>query len=216
MIRSILWDNDGVLVDTEVLYFEACRETLASVGVHLEREQYVEVSMSRGESVFDRVPEEAGFELDGLRRERDARYSERLRSGPRAVDGIGEVLASLQGRVRMGVVTSSRREHFEIIHASTGLLPFFEFVVTREDVEKSKPDPEPYRTALETYGLDAGTSVAIEDSERGLQSAVRAGIRCVAIPTELTKNGDFSKAWRVLEDVRGVPEVVLPSPRRSS
>jgi HAD superfamily hydrolase (TIGR01509 family) len=109
----------------------------------------------------------------------------------------------------MGVVTSSRREHFEIIHAATGLLPYFDFVMTRENYIKTKPDPEPYLTAVKRCGLSPEDCVIVEDSERGLESAKAAGIKCIVVPHVLTKNSDFSGAWRVLDNIREVAEEVL-------
>jgi beta-phosphoglucomutase-like phosphatase (HAD superfamily) len=109
----------------------------------------------------------------------------------------------------MGVVTSTRREHFEIAHARTGLAKYLDFVIVREDCQYPKPSPEPYLTAIKRHGLQPQESVVIEDSERGLVAAVAAGLECFIVPSEWSKDGDFRKASKVLESIRDVPEEVL-------
>jgi HAD superfamily hydrolase (TIGR01509 family) len=119
---------------------------------------------------------------------------------------VEETLGELKGMVVMGIVTSSRRAHFEAIHKGTGgLLAHFDFVLAREDYRLSKPDPEPYRTALERVGLPPEACLVVEDSPRGLASSVAAGIRCIVVPNKLTIGAAFAGAWRVLESCREIP-----------
>lgn len=207
MIRAVLWDNDGVLVDTEKLYFQATRELLLRAGVELAEPLFRRISLVEGRSAFD-LAEEKGVprsEIERLHEERNLRYEELLSGGVRIMDGVAEALGALRGRVLMGIVTSSRRVHFDAIHSGTDLLPWFDFVLTREDYGLSKPNPEPYLLAVRKSGFAAGECVAIEDSERGLQSALAAGIRCLVVPNDLTRDGDFTGAWRILENCREVP-----------
>jgi HAD superfamily hydrolase (TIGR01509 family) len=114
----------------------------------------------------------------------------------------------LHGKVRMGIVTSSRREHFEIIHAATSLLDYMDFVLLREDYQESKPSPEPYLTAMRQNGLSADACVVIEDSDRGLRAALAAGLRCIVIPQGLTRDLDFTGALRQLTDICQVPPLI--------
>lgn len=204
MLRAILWDNDGVMVDTEGLYFQAGREILAEQGFELTTDQFIEQSLKKGQSVFDLLPEQDPERIGQLKVTRNARYSELLSEGVKPIAGVRETLQTLHGQVRMGVVTGSRREHFEIIHGQTGLLSFFEFVLTREGYDRSKPHPDAYVTAMALHGLTPDECVVIEDSERGCRAAADAGIRVFAIPNELSRNGDFSVAYKVLDSVTDV------------
>jgi HAD superfamily hydrolase (TIGR01509 family) len=211
----LLWDNDGVLVDTEALYLQATRELLATVGIALERDAYVELSLRRGLSCFV-LAEQAGLPLErieALRAARDRRYEVLLRNGAPVCAGVEASLAALHGRVRMAVVTSTRPDHFALIHASTKLPRYFEFVLTGEDTVHHKPHPEPYLRAAARLGVAPEECLAIEDTERGLESAVAAGMRCAVIPHELTAGGDFSAAWRVLDSASQVPELIEPVAR---
>jgi HAD superfamily hydrolase (TIGR01509 family) len=152
--------------------------------------------------------------VEKLRAARNDLYGRLLGTRNIAVQGAEEVLKSLAGRFRMGIVTSSKKEHFEIIHRRTGFLPYFSFVVGEGDYRHSKPDPEPYRVALERCGDSPGECLAIEDSERGLRAAKGAGLECWVIPTALTADSDFSGADRVVDNIRRIPSLLLSSESR--
>lgn len=210
MVEAILWDNDGVLVDTERLFFESTRRTLATGGIQLNEEQFLDLSMRQGRSAFD-LAIERGWpkeQVTNLKRERDLLYSEMLRNQTRVLPGVAETLEALHGRMRMAIVTSSQRQHFDVMHADIGLARYFEFVLAREDYGRTKPNPEPYLLALERLGMRADSCVAVEDSERGLAAARAAGLRCLVIPNEITRKCTFSGATAILPRAVGVLDVV--------
>lgn len=207
MIRAVFWDNDGVLVDTEKLYFQATRELLLRTGVVLTPALFKQISLYEGRSAFDLalekgVPQE---EIDRLHAERNRRYTELLAGGVRILEGVEETLGSLRGKVIQAIVTSSRRSHFDAMHVGTGLLSFFDFILTREDYGLSKPDPEPYRLALKRSGCLPEECLVVEDSERGLRAAAAAGMRCIVVPNDLTRGTAFAGAWRILSSCREIP-----------
>jgi len=210
MIKAIFWDNDGVLVDTEHLYFEATRDVLASINISLSEEQYVELFLTQGKGAWH-LAEARGLpphEIDRLREERNRLYATRLGLGPLVIPGVTGALDALHGRYLMGVVTSSRKDHFDLIHQATGLPRYFDFVLAAGDYARAKPEPDPYELAIERSGFDREACVAIEDSERGLESAKRAGIRCIVVPSKLTRRCRFDGAHRVLENVGQIPDVL--------
>jgi HAD superfamily hydrolase (TIGR01509 family) len=211
MLKALLWDNDGVLVDTEELYFRATREVLLEVGIDLSRDLFIRISLEQGRSAFDLASEQGLSQevITRLRDDRNKRYSSLLRKGVRMLDGVENALRHLHGKVLMGVVTSSRREHFDIIHNATGLLRFFDFVLAREDYKKSKPNPEPFFAAMRQNGLKPEHCIIVEDSARGLAAAKAAGIRCIVVPTFLSRGSDFQGAYRVLDTIQQVPYEVL-------
>src|SRR5690349_16293318 len=105
MVEAILWDNDGVLVDTECLFFESTRRTLATIGIQLSLEQFLDLSMRQGRSAFE-LAFERGWpkeQVTNLKRERDLLYSEMLRTETRVLPGVAETLNALHGRMRMAV-----------------------------------------------------------------------------------------------------------------
>lgn len=208
---TVLWDNDGVLVDTEGHYFRATQTVLATVGVHLTPEQFIDISLRQGQSTF-KLAAEQGIPpetIAGLRAERDRIYAGCLQTEHCLIEGVEAALRSLHGRVQMGVVTSTRRRHFEITHARTGLDKYLDFVVTLEDYARTKPHPDPYLTAISRFGLQPDKCLVVEDSERGLAAATAAGLECMIVRTEWSKGGDFSRACRVVDGIAEATELIL-------
>ncbi len=207
VIRAVFWDNDGVLVDTEKLYFQATREFLLQAGVELTPALFRQISLNEGRSAFDLAAEKgvSRAEIDRLHEARNRRYTELLSGGVRILEGVEETLGALRGKVVQAIVTSSRRTHFDAMHVRTGLPVLFDFVLAREDYGRSKPDPEPYRLAMERSGCGPEECLVVEDSERGLRAAVAAGIRCIVVPNDLTRDATFSGAWRIFPSCRAIP-----------
>ena len=105
-------------------------------------------------------------------------------------------------------MTTCPGRHFAIQHRTTGLLDHFELVLVREDYLRSKPFPDPYATAVERLGLDPASCVAIEDTQRGVDAATSAGVRCFACTSPLTAGTSFEGAVGVLDSVAEMPGAV--------
>jgi HAD superfamily hydrolase (TIGR01509 family) len=207
--RALLWDNDGVLVDTEILYFQATREVLAGAGVELTEAQYVELFLvdNVGIAHFASRLGEAS-EIDRLRARRNARYSSLLAESDVTIPGAPDVLAALAPHFRMGMVTSTSREHLAIAHARAGLLRHFEIVVAEGDYARSKPHPDPYQEAVRLLGVEPNECLVIEDSRRGLLAAKAAGLACWVVRSRFSHRSSFAEADRILDDVRALPEAL--------
>lgn len=201
--KAILWDNDGVLVDTEKWFFEATRTILAQAGYGLTRKEFIETTLVGSLGPWQRLQENGlgATEIRRLKTERDRLYTDYLLSRELSIDGVRETVERLSRRYTMGIVTSSHPEHFDIIHARTGLLPFFDFVLTREDYTRPKPNPEPYRLAAQRSGYPPEQCVSIEDSRRGLLASLAASVDCIVVPQAFTAGSDFSEAALVLHDI---------------
>jgi len=211
MFKALLWDHDGVLVDTEKFYYQANRELLEEVGVTLSASDYRRYLLVEGTGAWH-LAAERGYrpeQIAELKRRRDARYRELLLTEDVAIAGVSELLAELQPRARMAIVTSSLRTHFDAIHGRTDIPSYFELILTREDYRASKPDPEPYLTAIARLGLSAPQCLVIEDSERGLAAAKAAGLSCWVIPSKLTQDSNFSAADRRLHDLPALRTALL-------
>lgn len=210
-IKAIFWDNDGVLVDTEKLYFEANRFVFSKYGVEVTEEIYVENYLKNAIGAWHMLNAKGYSEemISSIRTERNEYYSKLLEEQSEAIVGAEHVLKSLRGKVLMGIVTSSRKDHFEMIHERTGFKKYFDFVLTADELEKLKPDPDPYLKALKRSGFKKEECIIVEDSERGLRAAIAAGIKCYVIPTHLTKNSDFSGAEKILNNIEEIVSIVL-------
>lgn len=210
-LKAVLLDNDGVLADTEHLYFVACRDTVAERGLTLTLAEYQEVSLRQGASTIDfaargTLPAE---ELAALKRRRDEVYQAMLETSAQAREGAQAMLEALHGRVALAVVTAAHRPHFDAIHRRTGFARFFDFVLTQEDCPISKPSPAPYLAAMKRGGWAPGDCVVVEDTERGLAAARGAGIRCFAVPYGPSVGGAFHGAEAVLPTLKALTPRLL-------
>ena len=209
----VLFDNDGVLVDTEPLFLRATQELLSTVGVTLSAELYAELTLGRGASVFELAVAHglSTLEIAQLRARRNERYSELIDEGVRILDGVSDTLARLHGVRPLAIVTSSGRDDFERIHRQTDLVHFFEFVLTDGDYARHKPHPDPYLMAAERFGVTPERCLVVEDTERGLAAAHAAGMRCIVIPNELSESGNFEKAECVLSSMNELAPLFGPA-----
>ncbi|MAD07329.1 MAG: HAD family hydrolase [Gammaproteobacteria bacterium] len=207
--QFILWDNDGVLVDTEQWYFAATREALAELGVDLPMDTYQQI-MIQGRSSWE-LALLAGIHPDRVQHgqeRRDALYQAYLRTQDLRIEGVLEVLAELAQHYQMAIVTTCKRRDFELIHSNPDLLQFMQFVLVREDYEESKPHPEPYLTALQKFSATPQQALVIEDSERGLRAARAAGIDCAVVDYHFTRSHDFSAAQYRLHKLTHLPQLL--------
>jgi HAD superfamily hydrolase (TIGR01509 family) len=210
MKKFILFDHDGVLVDTEPWYFRAGERALAEIGLTLDRDQYL-IDMGRGSGTWAQA-RAAGIDdatIGRLRRVRDDYYQEYLRTESIEIDGVLDALTELSAIVHMAIVTTAKRADFELIHEGRQIRRFMDFVLVREDFERTKPDPEPYLTGLRRFGSTRDETLVVEDSSRGLSSAVAAGIDCAVVHNEFTQSQDFSHArYRIgsLAELKGLVE----------
>ena len=207
MKKAVIFDNDGILVNTEHLYFKATQEILASQGADLTLDIFIESNIKSNRSAWHLI-DKSPQELKALKEKRNQRYTELLSEGDLTFPGIREALAEISKHYRLCIVTTSRKMHFEAIHQWTDYLPHFEFIITVDDVTNSKPHPEPYLKALEKLGLNADECFIIEDSFRGLKSAQAAGVDCIMIRNEYSQYQEFDGALDILENISQLPAIL--------
>ncbi len=208
--KYILFDHDGVLVDTEFWYYKAGERALADIGLTLDEDQYLR-DMNQGLGTWAQA-RAAGIDEQTISRQRAVRndyYQEYLRTQAIEIEGVVETLADLSKYVRMAIVTTAKRADFDIIHEKRQIRQFMDFVVVREDYELAKPHPEPYLTGLKRFGATTEEALVVEDSSRGLNSAVAAGIDCVIVHNEFTKVHDFSRASYRIDTLTELKDIIL-------
>lgn len=201
-VQCVLWDHDGVLVDTEPLFFEATERALADHGIAIERDRWAALQAS-GEGIV-RLMEEArvkSVHQADVRRVRDALYADLLGEREVLIEGARRAVEEVTGRYRSVLVTTSLRRYLDQIHGGSGLLEYFAHIVTAEDCSRHKPHPEPYLRAMDLIGARPQNCIAIEDSPRGLASARAAGVRCVVVRSDFIGLPGFEAAMHVLDSV---------------
>jgi HAD superfamily hydrolase (TIGR01509 family) len=210
--KYILFDHDGVLVDTEFWYYKAGERALADIGLTLDKDQYLR-DMNQGLGTWAQA-RAAGIDEQTISRQREVRnkyYQEYLRTEAIEIKGVVDALAELSKYVRMAIVTTAKRVDFEFIHEKRQMRHFMDFVLVREDYKLAKPHPEPYLTGLKRLGATKEETLVVEDSSRGLNSAVAAGIDCAIIHNDFTKAQDFSQATYRIDTLIELKDIILNS-----
>ena len=209
MKKYILFDNDGVLVDTEPWYYLAGKRALAPLGIDLPLDAYLK-NMANGIPTWQGA-RDAGVsesEIGRARKIRNRYYSEYLETEDIEIEGVSETLDELSAEYRMGIVTTSTPDYLALIHEKRSILDHMEFHLTRGAYERAKPHTEPYLRGLDRFGATPVETAAIEDSERGLKSAVAAGIDCIGVANEFTAVQDLSKVTAKVAAFSELPSAI--------
>jgi len=203
MKKYLLFDNDGVLVETEKYYYKANVKALAEFALDLSFDVYMDI-MARGGNAWE-VATKQGItkkEIDAKRKKRDIYYQEFIQNENIEINGVVDVLEELSKHYKMGIVTTSRRVDFDLIHNNLGIVEYMDFTLCVEEYPRSKPHPDPYLAGMKKFNATKEECLIIEDSQRGLTSAVNAGIECVVVANEFTKTHDFTKATYKIDKIK--------------
>ena len=196
-MKLVVFDFDGLILDTEVPVYDAWQEIYGEHGVALAFEKWAQCIGTA--DVFDPcVDLEAalGRALDAAAlRSRHRALTDALIAAQAVLPGVREYVDEAQRLgVRLGVASSSGRQWVEGHLERLGLRGRFEVIRCADDVPRVKPDPALYRAVLEAMGVRPEEAVALEDSPNGVLAAKRAGLSCVAVPNPLTARLDLSAA----------------------
>jgi HAD superfamily hydrolase (TIGR01509 family) len=182
VLECVVFDLDGLLVDSEPLQFRAYREAFALHGVAIDlsdwrRWQEVEASVPRWVELD-------GLEVDpeAVRADKKALYEELVMQELVLKPGAGSLVREAATHCRLCVASGSRREAIEACLGKFGLDRHFESFFSGTELERSKPHPDVYVHALASMGVAAQRALAIEDSVQGLAAASAAGLQCVVCP----------------------------------
>jgi len=209
-IAAIVFDLDGVLVDSEPLQLAAWQRYVARFGLELPATILPRLFGRRLLDAARIIVEELALPVrpEEAARERDALFLATVPGNVRPMPGARELVGALQSRrLPLGLATSGHRLYVETVLTELGLSRAFTVVVTGDDVTRGKPAPDCYRRAVECLGLPPQRCVAIEDAPLGVAAARAAGLRCIAVPNTHTAQLDgFAAADVVLPSL----DTVLP------
>jgi len=205
MIKAVIFDFDGLIVDTETLWYEVYSEVFREEGGELPLEEWAKVIGTTFEvyDPFSYLSSQLGREVDRalIQARTSERYQQRIRS--LAVrPGVEDYLKAAQSLgLRIGLSSSSTRDWVESYLKPFGLLDYFEALSTKEDVKQVKPEPDLYLRTMKLLDVEASEIVVFEDSLNGLKAALAAKMCCVVVPNQVTKQLTFTGANLLLESM---------------
>ena len=210
MFRAVIFDFDGLILDTKEPIYRSWLEVYEAHGEDLPFERWVKIVGSTTEVFHPQhhLEERLGRPLSQEVIERRIGRRTELILAQQLLPGIVQHIDAARSMgLKLGVASSSTRDWVSGHLDRLGILGRFDCVRCRDDVTSAKPAPDLYIAVLECLGVSASEAVAIEDSPNGVIAAKQAGIRCVAIPNNITASLDLSHADLVL---RSLSELTLP------
>lgn len=208
-MKALIFDFDGLIVDTEMPDFISWQEVYTQHNVELPQEKWLSIVGGNAESDFDPIAylqEISGKEIDKeeIWIKRRKSYLQHLSMQP-ILPGIkGYLDDAIDLGLKLAIASSSPNSWVMGHLNRLSLIDYFEIICTADDVEKTKPDPALFLLAAERLGIDTSEAIIFEDSANGVKAANRAGIYVVAVPNQLTESLDFSHAdmqMKSLEDM---------------
>jgi HAD superfamily hydrolase (TIGR01509 family) len=208
MIQAIIFDFDGTILDTERHEYESWQEIYQQHEVHLPLELWLHQvgTVSVDFHPYRHLEQTTRRSLDQevISARRRQRFLE-LVAQEALRPGVQDLIEAAHGAgLRLGVASSATRDWVEGHLAQRDLRRYFSVVRTSADVQRVKPDPELYLSALAALEVEPQHALAIEDSRHGLLAAKRAGMKCVVAPNPITQGLDFSEADLVLPSLAGI------------
>lgn len=207
MPSAVIFDMDGVLVDSEPIHTEGYVRTFNEMGLKLDNEGYRQ-SVILGNAGVRNLYTSIGGDMklwpDVCKRKASI-LRELVQKHGRLMPGVIQLLETLKREeISTVLATSASKKSFSIMMEKFDLTGFFDHIITWEDVNAIKPDPAVFILAAERLGAKREECVIFEDSPRGVLAAHRAGIKCIAVPNFSTSGGDFTHASMIVNSLTEV------------
>jgi HAD superfamily hydrolase (TIGR01509 family) len=216
MIKALIFDFDGLILDTETPEFHVWQDIYREHGYEFPAEKWASIVGGGGHSDFD-AAENLSLLIEGRLDSASLRDRNSLESGVliASLEPLPGVMNYLNEAKRLGlklaIASSSPRSWVDSHARRIGVFHFFDHVVTREDVGpgRTKPNPDLFLTALDRLGVPKEAAIVFEDSPNGVKAARRAGVFVVAVPNELTSTLRLDEADLILSSLSDMPLPVL-------
>ncbi|MCK1998378.1 HAD family hydrolase [Psychrobacillus psychrodurans] len=194
MIKGVIFDFDGLIVDTETTWYEAFKEVFyESHQINIDLLGYSQCIGTGNDVLYNYFRELAGETVNCEMLEKHAaiRY-ETMMKAPILREGVKDYLdEAKQNNLKIALASSSSKSWVHKYLTQLNIMEYFEVINTQDDVSNIKPDPELYLKTLIDLGLSREETIVFEDSLNGLSAAKQAGIRCVIVPNNVTKHLKF-------------------------
>ncbi|WP_409305883.1 HAD family hydrolase [Peribacillus sp. SCS-155] len=188
-MKAIIFDFDGLILDTETPWYEAYRKTAESYGCELPLSEFVKCIGTGDNSLWEFLKQQLGqkFNQEEIERQATEIHKQKMLTS-QAREGVEDYLQEAREKgYSIALASSSTRAWVSHYLKQLGLLQYFDSLTTRDDVDRVKPAPDLYIKAIKTLGIEVHEAIAFEDSLNGLKAAHEAGLKCVIVPNPVTE-----------------------------
>jgi len=202
LIKAVIFDFDGTIIDTESAVFETYRGLLMDEYLYdLSLETFSSIVGTTDGALFDLIDKTLENPINRkLFTEKAHLQLTKVKDQLVLREGFLDILKNIKEKgLQLALASSSKREWIVGFLEQHKLTEYFPIIFTAEDVDEVKPNPALYIKSLEALGLDQDEVIAVEDSANGSLAAIRAGINCLVIPNEVTQALEFHKEAHIIE-----------------
>jgi HAD superfamily hydrolase (TIGR01509 family) len=204
MYQALIFDLDGLLIDSETIYRKITYQMAEDLGKTVSDDIWAkQMGRSPLESltIFRKELGINQFTAQELVDQRNVLMLEAFQNELQIMPGAMEIIHAFHGKMRMAIATGAPRELMEEAISRLGLSGYFECMLPSDDLKAGKPDPEIYLSTIKALGLSPEECIVLEDSSNGALAGHRAGCYVIAVPSIFTEDQDFSFANYVAEDL---------------
>ena len=212
--KAVIFDMDGVLIDSEPLHKQVEQEMLKDLGINLPHEEHIKFA-GVGKEMWSILKEQYGYNRDiaedDLHKEKRERYLKRLISKPiKPISGVIELVnIAKEAGMKMAVASSSSLENIELVTKSIGIYDDMSFIVSGDDMPRTKPYPDIFLKTAELLNIPVHECLVIEDSANGVQAAKDAEMFCVGFLNPNSGNQNLSLADNVVNSIIDIKKFIV-------
>jgi len=209
--KTILWDMDGVIADSNPFHFAAWQETFAKRKVKFTKEDFTKLCGAKNDFIIRSILEEGLSEEDIkiTAQEKESSFRTNARGNIKLFPGVIKLLDTIKkGTFELALVSSAPKENIDFVIGELGIEGYFDCIVYGREVAESKPSPQIYLLAAQKLGAEPKDYIVIEDSPLGIKAAKAAGMRCLAVTNTHLKE-ELNEADQVVDSLEDVDLITL-------
>jgi HAD superfamily hydrolase (TIGR01509 family) len=209
--KALIFDMDGLMIDSERLYWEVEKDIARSYGRKVGEETLWKMMGRRPIEGMRIFVQDLGLPISAEETLtlRDARMREKYRNETEAMPGLFHLLDAFSGKLKLAVCTGAQGEFMDIVVDRLGIREKFAVLQASDKIEKGKPDPEIYLKTCVRLGLESRQCIVLEDSSNGCLAGKRAGCYTIAVPSDYSRGQDFSCADYIASGLPGAEKHIL-------
>lgn len=205
MIKAFLFDRDGIILDSEFAHINAVIETFKKFGIKIKKSEHKIIIGRHPDDYLPELKKKYDFSIEEFWKVENKLYYKYFNKAPIFKEVIKLMGKLKKKKYKIALTTSSDLKTTKmLLKRIKKLNNYIDVIITRENYKKSKPNPEPYLVTAKKLKVKPSECVVVEDSLPGLKSAKKAGMKCIMIPTKLTKKQNFKEADLVVKSAKDI------------